>query len=109
MKTFIHEGRTLSLTAPYAVASGAGLKSGAIIGIANSAAANGAAVEVDVVGVFDVDTDTGAAWAVGDTIYWDDTAKKFTKTTTSNTKAGYAVAAKASGGVKCWVRLVPTI
>lgn len=41
-------------------------------------------------------TDTGAAWAVGDKIYWDDTAKKFTKTSTSNTLVGYALEAKLS-------------
>ena len=42
-------------------------------------------------------TDTGAAWVLGDKIYWDDTAKKFTKTSTSNTLCGYALEAKASG------------
>ena len=34
---------------------------------------------------------TGAAWAVGDLLYWDATAKKFTKTATSNTACGYAL------------------
>jgi predicted RecA/RadA family phage recombinase len=40
---------------------------------------------------------TGAAWAVGDALYWDATAKQFTKTTTSNTLCGFAVEARASG------------
>lgn len=31
----------------------------------------------------------GEAWAAGDVVYWDDTAKAFTKTATANTKAGY--------------------
>ena len=39
---------------------------------------------------------TGAAWAVGDAIYWDDTAKKFTKTSTDNTACGYAIAVAGS-------------
>lgn len=38
------------------------------------------------------DKATGAAWAVGDDIYWDATAKKFTKTSTDNTKCGVALA-----------------
>ncbi len=33
---------------------------------------------------------TGQAWVGLDKIYWDDTAKNFTTTSTSNTLAGYA-------------------
>jgi predicted RecA/RadA family phage recombinase len=47
------------------------------------------------------------AWAEGDLVYWDNTAKQFTKTSTSNTKAGYAVAAKLTAGVSGRMRLVP--
>lgn len=42
-------------------------------------------------------TDTGAAWAVNDAIYWDNTNSRFTKTSTSNTLCGHALEAKASG------------
>lgn len=38
----------------------------------------------------------GEAWSVGDALYWDATAKAFTKTTTSNTLCGFAVEAKLS-------------
>lgn len=38
----------------------------------------------------------GAAWAVGDALYWDASAKAFTKTSTANTACGYALAAAAS-------------
>ena len=37
------------------------------------------------------------AIAAGDKIYWDDTAKKFTNVSTSNTLCGYALEASASG------------
>lgn len=40
---------------------------------------------------------TGSAWVLGEKIYWDDTAKKFTDVSTSNTLCGYANAAAASG------------
>ena len=36
---------------------------------------------------------SGQVWAEGTKIYWDDSAKKFTVTSTSNTLCGYAVAA----------------
>lgn len=38
----------------------------------------------------------GAAWSVGDALYWDDTAKNFTKTSSANTLCGYALSAAAS-------------
>lgn len=34
---------------------------------------------------------TGEAWTVGQAIYWDNTAKKFTTTASGNTKCGYAL------------------
>jgi len=37
-----------------------------------------------------VPKDTAAAWAAGDILYWDNAAKKFTKTVGSNTRVGYA-------------------
>lgn len=40
---------------------------------------------------------TGAAWAVGDLLYWDDAAKNLTKTVGSNTKVGYCLEAALSG------------
>ena len=43
-----------------------------------------------------VPTDTGTGWVQGDVLYWDNTNFRFTKTSASNTKAGYAAADKAS-------------
>jgi hypothetical protein len=37
---------------------------------------------------------TNAAWTVGDKLYWDNSGSAFTKTSTNNTPAGYAAAAK---------------
>lgn len=109
MKNYVQCGTALDLAAPYAVSSGGGMKVGAIIAIAAMDAASAALVAGYTKGVFDVTSDTGAAWAVGDVIYWDDAAKKFTKTTTSNTKCGIAVAAKLSADVVGRVSLVPSI
>ncbi len=108
MKGFVQDGDVVTLTAPSGgVTSGVGFKVGAIIAIACSTVAAGLPVEAAVEGVFDHTSDTGAAWAEGDKLYWDDTAKVFTKTTTSNTLAGVAVAAKTSGAPVGRIKLSP--
>ena len=111
MKNYVQDGVALDLAVPYDVASGAAFKIGAIIAVAACAGvqANGDVVAGYVQGVYDLASDTGTAWAVGDRVYWDDTNKWFTKTTTSNTKAGYVVQAKAAGDVTGRIRLVPSI
>lgn len=47
--------------------------------------------------MFDLKKTTSQAWVAGDKVYWDNTAKEATKTTTSNTLIGVAVAAVAGG------------
>ncbi len=49
MKNFVQPGNTITLTAPYAVASGDGLLVGSIFGIAAGAAALGEPVETSLV------------------------------------------------------------
>jgi predicted RecA/RadA family phage recombinase len=97
MKNYVQPGKTLTLTAPYDVAAGAACKVGSIIAIAASAVLSTARGEFDVVGVFDVAKATGETWTEGLIIYWDNTAKLFTSTSTSNTKAGVAVGNDAAG------------
>lgn len=97
MKNFVQTGNTITLTAPYAVASGDGLLVGAIFGVAAGAAALGEPVEAALTGVYDLKKVASQAWAAGDKVYWDNTAKEATKTTTSNTLIGVAVVAVAGG------------
>jgi predicted RecA/RadA family phage recombinase len=97
MKNYVQPGNTITLTAPYDVASGDGLLVGAIFGVATGAAANGEAIEAALVGVFDLKKVGSQAWAVGDKIYWDNTAKETTKTVASNTLVGVAIEAVGSG------------
>lgn len=97
MKNYVQPGNTITLTAPYAVASGDGLLVGSIFGIACADAASGETVEATVVGVFDLKKTASQAWAAGDKLYWDNTAREATKTATSNTLIGVAVAAVAGG------------
>lgn len=97
MKNYVQPGNAITLTAPYTVASGDGLLVGSIFGVASADAASGETVETAVVGVFDLKKTASQAWATGDKVYWDNTAKETTNTTTSNTLIGVAVAAVAGG------------
>lgn len=95
MKSFVQRGEVLTFTAPYAVASGAPFKVGSFVAIAVGAAASGAAVEGKTEGVFTLPKVSAQAWAVGDKIYWDDTAKAMTNVS-GGTLCGAATVAAAN-------------
>jgi predicted RecA/RadA family phage recombinase len=97
MKNYVQPGNTITLAAPYAVASGDGLLVGSIFGVAYGDAANGESVEAALVGVFDLKKVASQAWVPGDKVYWDNTNKEATKTATANTLIGVAVEAVAGG------------
>ncbi|KND16057.1 hypothetical protein ADZ37_25145 [Pannonibacter phragmitetus] len=97
MKNYVQPGNTLTLTAPYAVASGDGLLVGSIFGVAAGDAESGATVEAALTGVFDLKKVASQAWAAGDKVYWDNTNKEATKTATGNTLIGVATEAVAGG------------
>jgi predicted RecA/RadA family phage recombinase len=107
MKNFIQRGETLTLTAPYAVSSGGGALVGSIFGVASNDYASGEEGEFQVAGVFDLVRETGAStgWSQGALIYWDNTNKRVTKTSTSNKLIGVAVRAAADGDTTGRVRL----
>ena len=105
MKNYVQKGENLTLTAPYAVASGAGVKIGSIFGVAAGAAANGATIDVVTEGVFTLPKVSTDVFAVGAAVYWDDTAKLITSTTSGNTKVGEAVTAAVNPSGTVNVRL----
>lgn len=88
MKSYLHRGHSLPLIAPYAVASGAAFKVGALVAVAVAAAANGAPIEGMTEGVFVLPKVSSQVWNRGDKIYWDDTAKLMTTVATNNTLVG---------------------
>lgn len=65
MKNFVQEGRSLTITAPANIASGAIVVAGSLVGVAQGAAASGQPVTIDTMGVFEVAKTTGAAWTLG--------------------------------------------
>lgn len=104
MKNYVQPGDVITLTAPYAVASGAGLLVGSLFGVACGAAALNAEVEARTTGVFDLAKASGAV-TQGAKLYWDNTNKLLTTTSSGNTLVGVATQAAQSGDATARVRL----
>lgn len=105
MTNFVQNGDTLTLTAPYIVASGAGALVGSIFGVACDSYASGlTTAEFNTKGVFDLTKAAGALTA-GQIIYWDNTAKVVTGTASTNKLIGVATQAALSGDATGRVRL----
>lgn len=97
MKNYVQEGDCITVAAPYALTSGQGALVGSIFGIAAGDAASGADVQLKTEGVFDVTALGTDVITAGAKLYWDNTNKRLTTTSASNTLVGAATAAKASG------------
>jgi predicted RecA/RadA family phage recombinase len=108
---FSQDGNAIDFTAPSGgVVKGSFYKIGSAIVWAGEKAPEGEQFPGWMEGAYtDVPAATSQSWAEGVTLYWDDTAKKFTTTATSNTKAGVATAAKGSSAAVGGIRLIPTI
>jgi predicted RecA/RadA family phage recombinase len=96
MKNYVHEGKTLTVAAPYLVSSGGGVRVGNLFGVASYDAALGASLEIMAQGVFDLAKDN-SAFTSGDAVYWDDTNKVATATAAGNLVIGTAELAQARG------------
>lgn len=97
MKNYVNDGDTVTVAAPYDVASGAGALVGTLFGVAQGAALSGASVVLVTRGVFDLVKAGSQAWTVGAAIYWDNSGKVCTTTSSGNTLIGKAVVAVANG------------
>lgn len=104
MVNFVQAGDTIPITAPYTVTSGGGVQIGALFGVATDDITSGAAGQIKMSGVFDLTKAAGAV-AVGDDIYWDDSAKVVTTVAAANKRIGVAVRAALSGDASARVRL----
>jgi predicted RecA/RadA family phage recombinase len=113
MKNYVSNGDNLTLTVPAGgVLGGVPILIGTNlfgVPIADNATV-GDTFTMRVKGIFsDMPKAAGAAWAEGDAVYWDNTAKNFTKTSASNTKVGVAVVAAASGDTVGTVKIGPVV
>jgi predicted RecA/RadA family phage recombinase len=109
MQNYLMSGDCVTLTAPYTVASGAGALVGSLFGVATGDVTSGAEGEFKTTGVFTLAKTSAQAWTVGAKIYWDDTAKVCTTTSTSNTLVGCALAVAANPSSTGTVRLNGTV
>ncbi len=97
MRTFIQKGNSIDYSnSGAAIAYHDVVPLGSRIGVAQSAIASGAVGAMEVTGIWEMDAETGVAWAIGDALYWDNTGKKLTKTASANTAAGWCTEVKAS-------------
>ena len=99
MKNFVQEGETLTVTAPYALTSGDGCLVGQIFGVACNTALISTDVEIATEGVFDLKKTNNLAVSQGDLLYWNDTNKELTKTSSDVPVAECVKTATTSGTV----------
>ena len=105
MKNYIQPGKTVTVTAPSTVVSGALVIVGALYGVAAYDAASGAPVEIVTEGVFDLAAVTPLAAATVGTLAYVTAAGLITTVATDNTLAGVLVADKAPDEPTTRVRL----
>jgi predicted RecA/RadA family phage recombinase len=104
MKNFVQEGDVVTLTAPYTRTSGQGALVGSCFGVATVDVSSGSSASFALKGVFDI-TKAAGAITQGAKVYWDDTNKNVTTTSSANTLIGVCVSAAASGDATARVRL----
>jgi predicted RecA/RadA family phage recombinase len=69
MKNFKQHGDVLAIIAASAIASGALVRAGSLLGVAATSAAAGEEVALKTTGVFELAKTNAQAWAVGDPVY----------------------------------------
>lgn len=93
-----------TIVAPATLTSGTPVLVGTTLCIPQTDAASGADVAVETVGDFTLASATSQAWTQFALLYWDDTAKNCTTTSSGNTLIGKAaqpkLAASATGRVR---------
>lgn len=100
-------GEAIDYTATDALANGDVVDLATRIGVAGDDIPAGETGTVHIVGVFEIPKATGAV-TVGQALYWDKAAKKITTddAESTNTPAGWAVAAAGSSDATVLVKLL---
>lgn len=104
MKNFLGHSHDQMLTAPVALASGAGALVGAIFGVAKMNIAQGQRGPFSLVGKFELPKDANAI-GEGARVYWDNTNRVVTASSAGNTLIGVATAAALAGATVAHIRL----
>ncbi len=98
MKNFIQPGKSIPVTVASAKSSGAGHETGdqGLFGVLQADVEAGGEVEMLIEGVVELARDAADTFAVGDKVYWNETAGEVT-TDALETECGFAVEAAAPG------------
>ncbi|MGR3804826.1 DUF2190 family protein [Marinibacterium profundimaris] len=105
MKNYIQRGDSITVAAPAAVTSGAGVLIGSLFGVAATDAETGADVAISTVGVFDLPKEpTTDTFAVGAPVEWDAANDRVTALD-EGVQIGVAVAAAGATAATVAVRL----
>lgn len=96
MRNYVQKADVIDLTAPYDRASGQGMLVGSIFAVAMVALASGVAGAAVIKGRCTLTKHSAEAWTQGEVLYWDDTNKYVTATSSGNTKIGFAAAVAAN-------------
>jgi predicted RecA/RadA family phage recombinase len=96
MQNYIQEGEVLTLLAPRTVVSGEGALVGSIFGVATSDVTSGDEGEFQTEGVCELAKVSAQAWAVGDKIYWDNSAHLCSNVSTVGQLIGVATEVAAN-------------
>lgn len=98
---YVQPGNTVTVVMPYAATSGVGVQVGSgLFGVAEATYASGATGVLGREGVYTglaKTSGTGEAFAVGDRLFWDNSTKKLTKTSTGNLCVGICLETVATG------------
>lgn len=106
MKNYVSSGKVMEYTAPSGgVTSGTGVLIGSLLVIPTFSAAEAAKFTGVAVGVVTHAKTSAQAWTEGAKLYWDNSAKVFTTTSSGNTLVGVAAAAAANPSATGSVRL----
>ncbi|MEG1799841.1 MAG: DUF2190 family protein [Synergistaceae bacterium] len=97
MKNYVSKGEVIKATLSSAVTSGSAVLIGDTLAIACGTYGANEAGEYLISGIVTVPATSTDTFTVGGKVYWDDTNKKITTTSTSNKQAGIYIAANGSG------------
>jgi predicted RecA/RadA family phage recombinase len=105
-QNYVSRGHAITIDAsPVTAPGGSGILVGALFGVSVSDAVTGSEVVLCVTGVWTLPKVSALAIAVGDVVYWDNTAMLVDETSAGNTLIGIAVSVAANPSPTVDVRL----
>lgn len=106
-QTWLYSGNPINVTLGATVAANSGLLTGSLFGVTQIDGVSGDLVPMLICGVFELPKLTTDTPTFGVKLYWDDTNKRLTTTSTSNTLVGVCETAPAASAATVRVLVWP--